>query len=86
MADWSQAYILMLDSHTTAISVISSVHACTCMCVCSLFVTTDLPMAGGLVLLPKKLVRKSDWMRVDLPRPDSPGEGRENGVLVMYTN
>ena len=34
-------------------------------------------MAGGLVLLPKKLVRKSDWMRVDLPRPDSPGEQRE---------
>ena len=42
-----------------------------------MFVTSDLPMAGGLVLLPKKLVRKSDWMRVDLPRPDSPGEGRE---------
>ena len=28
-------------------------------------------------MLPKKLVRKSDWMRVDLPRPDSPGEQRE---------
>ena len=48
------------------------------MCiVCHLF---DLPMAGGLVLLPKKLVRKRDCIRVDLPRPDSPREReRERG-------
>ena len=29
-------------------------------------------MAGGDDLLPKKLVRNSDWIRVDFPSPDSP--------------
>ena len=40
------------------------------------FALSNSPMAGGLVLLPKKLVRNSDWIKVDLPRPASPREMR----------
>jgi len=36
-----------------------------------------LPIAGGLDLLPKKLVRNNDWMSVDLPSPDSPRRGKK---------
>ena len=36
--------------------------------------TLNSPLADGEDLLPKKLVRNSDWIRVDLPRPDSPDE------------
>ena len=61
------------------------VHVHVCVYAHCLLLLTDLPMAGGLVLLPKKLVRKSDWMRVDLPRPDSPGEGREGERATMVS-
>ena len=46
-----------------------------------------LPMAGGLFLFPKKLVRKRDWMRVDLPSPDSPKHTKTKGniIIIAYT-
>ena len=36
-----------------------------------------LPAAGGHVLVPNKLVRKSERTKVDLPNPDSPKEYTE---------
>ena len=42
----------------------------------------DSPPAGGDVLLPKKLVRKSDWISVDFPRPDSPATRRRQNAML----
>lgn len=43
-------------------------------------------MAGGLFLFPKKLVRKSDWMRVDLPSPDSPTNTKTEKLYIIAQN
>ena len=40
--------------------------------------SVDSPLAGGEVLLPKKLVRKRDWISVDFPSPDSPAETKNS--------
>ena len=55
------------------------VCVCVHVCVVWLFVCVCMqviPRAGGQDLVPKMLVRKSDRTKVDLPRPDSPEEGR----------